>query len=245
MPLDDLINKVLSLVEKSQAQNASRQDQARSDYLQARDDKLWGEKLARIDLAKKQKEELANQRAIAELAHPISQLSGVEQRVQVLKDLEQKNKMYPGLIAAQEKDTALKAAQAVQASGLGAYYKSQADTQNVLRSGIEGLSPENKANIAVALPAQLPHSNAGVQPAMNSQVVGSTEPSPYVLQNAPIETYLPKRVDEREEFAASLAGLDSPLTLEEQLERNARIVRKPNTWLDNYNRPKSALGFQY
>lgn len=53
--LDELIGKILSMAEKSQTQGAQRYDQAR-------DDKLWADRLSRIDGLNKQKDLMSNAR---------------------------------------------------------------------------------------------------------------------------------------------------------------------------------------
>jgi hypothetical protein len=75
-----------------------------------------------IDEKNKIQDVLSSQRDTANLANPMSSLSGQERYMQQMKELGQKNSMFQGAQTAQTRENELKAAQATQATATGGYY---------------------------------------------------------------------------------------------------------------------------
>ena len=132
-----------------------------------------------------------------------------------------------------------------QAEATGNYQQSQADKQNVLLPVFERMSNQDQARV---LFDRLPQSQNSTSSPANSEYNYFTAPQQSNSIAAPQQTSyvdnnssISQVPDEREKFA-TMINSPNKLTLSEQL-RGPVANKKPATWMDSYNRPKSTLGF--
>lgn len=177
--LEKLMDKIMSMAEKGQVQRQQNTELARED-------KQWADKLSRITDINKQRDLIAADRYKAELANPMSNLSSSERYIETMKDLAQKNALYPGAQTAQTRENELKAAQSAQAYGTAAYhtgaganYNAQALTQNALRPGYERMPQWQQTNVLMGK-----EPNAGIP---TSSV--STVATPTIQQQSTVPSY--------------------------------------------------------
>ena len=174
------------------------------------------------------------------LANPMSNLSSSERYLETMKDLAQKNALSQGALITQEREQQLKAAQAAQAAGLGNYYNQNGEKEKAIAEMIPSLTENQRQNYLMGRPIS-PAAPAAPVP----YAAPAVQPTSYVPQNEPIETYLPVQTDMRDVFAESLSDPEAAFTLTDQLDQLKRRERRPvrsSTWLDDYSRPNSTLG---
>ena len=229
--LEGIMNRIMNMVEKKQNNMPSEMQM----YNDAQTQHKW-DAIDKVNIAKDQ---FASNERTAQLAHPEASLD--------FRGREAYANAAIGKMNAETQHNLGMAAYGYgsgkQAEATGNYQQAQADKQNMLMPVFQRMSNQDQAQ---ALFDRLPErqNTAPVKEAeynylqspQSSTSIASPELS---ITNSSLMSN-PQIVDKRETFAAKQNSNYNNLT--EQL-MGPVVKKKPITWLDQYNAPRSTLGF--